>query len=230
VEARFRVTRVCPDDLLLARLPASTRRAFLCCAELSAFRGSRWYLAGGTALALQAGHRQSRDLDFFLPRAEFNEISLERALSATKAWRTDLRERGTIYGTLLGAKISFIAYPFFVPSKQVLRYGNLTILNARDIAVMKIIAISQRGRKRDFVDLYWYATNREPLAKIIQRVTRQFPGKKHNLSHFLKSLTYFADAEEDPMPRLFFKESWRTMKAFFRHEVTRTAREILRLS
>lgn len=47
--------------------------------------------------------------------------------------------------------MSFIAYPFFVPSKQFLKYGNIRILLPTDIAAMKIVAISQRGRKWDFV-------------------------------------------------------------------------------
>lgn len=52
--------------------------------------------------------------------------------------------------------MSFIAYPYFKPSGDWLHYGTIRMAKPHDIAVMKIIAISQRGRKRDFVDLYWY--------------------------------------------------------------------------
>ena len=83
---------------------------------------------------------------------------------------------------------------------------------------MKIVAISQRGRKRDFFDLYWYCINREPLGTIIRRAIRQYPGQERNIHHILKSLVYFEDAEHDPMPQLFFKVSWQQVKAFFRHE------------
>lgn len=94
---------------------------------------------------------------------------------------------------------------------------------------MKIVAISQRGRKRDFVDLYWYCLNREPLADIIRRAARQYPGQEHNLPHIIKSLVYFADAERDPMPRLFFKADWRTIKTYFQREAPKVAREFLGL-
>ncbi|HAK94370.1 MAG TPA: hypothetical protein DCM87_05055 [Planctomycetes bacterium] len=223
------MTRIAPRDLFLARLPAPARRAFLQCTELPLFRRSHWYLAGGTALALQVGHRQSRDLDFFTPRPAFAELELERSLLATGGWKTDLRERGTIYGTLSGAKVSFIAYPFFAPSREKIACGNLTIIPPRDIAVMKIVAVSQRGRKRDFVDLFWFCNNREPLDTLIPRVLAQYPARRHNLPHFLKSLTYFADAEGEPMPRLFFKTSWKAIRGFFEREVPRIARTILQL-
>lgn len=171
--ARLRVTSVGPEELRLARLPAPARRAFLKCVKLPLFRRSQWYLAGGTALALQVGHRQSQDLDFFTPRDVFPERALERSLLATGSWSTDLIERGTIYGTLSGAKVSFIAYPFFVPTPERIGCGNVRILALRDIAVMKIIAVSQRGRLRDFVDLYWYCVNREPLEDLFPRVLAQ---------------------------------------------------------
>jgi len=68
-----------------------------------------------------------------------------------KYWNTSLNKKNTIYGELLGAKVSFIAYPFFVPKQNYLSYGSINVLDPKDIAVMKIIAISQRGRKRDFL-------------------------------------------------------------------------------
>jgi hypothetical protein len=208
-------------------MPAAARRAFLFCAGSPLLRGSRWYLAGGTALALQVGHRQSVDLDFFTTREHFGELSLERALLGTGHWRTTYRERGTIYGTLLGARASFIAYPFFIPSRRMLAFGNVRMLLPPDLAAMKIVAVSQRGRKRDFLDLYWHSTHREPLAEIIPRVLRQYPGGEHSLAHFLKSLTYFADAEADPMPRLYFKATWPVVKRYFEREVPRIARNLL---
>lgn len=189
-----------------------------------------WYLAGGTALAIQAGHRVSVDLDFFTPRKSFNEIATERELLATNHWRTSYRERGTIYGALQNAKMSLIAYPFFIPSKKIARYGHLRILTPADIAVMKIIAISQRGRKRDFVDLYWYCLHREPLSQIIMRLGTHYPGQEKNIAHFLKSLAYFADADTDPMPKVFFKASWPEIKKFFRREAAASARELIGLT
>lgn len=222
--------KINPEDMRLDILPAAGKRAFLYCVEKAVFlRRGPWYLAGRTALALHEGHRQSVDLDFFLPRHGFQEERLERQLLSTKHWCTSFRQEGTLYGKLFGAKLSFIAYPFFVPSSERVYCGNVRVLTPHDIAVMKIIAISQRGRKRDFVDLYWYCTRKEALVNVIERVQRQYPGQRHNMNHILRSLTYFYDAEEDPMPMLFFQVSWNEIKKYFQHEVPKVAKEILRL-
>ncbi len=209
-------------------LPKATKKSLDFLAEQKWLKNSSWYLAGGTALALQVGHRESVDLDFFNPSSDFSEA---RLLGHFKNVDLDLTftKEATIYGKLLGAKVSFIGYPFFIPREKPLWYGNVKIINERDIAVMKIVALSQRGKKRDFIDLYWYAKNREPLDEIILRVTKQYPNRNHNFHHFLKSLTYFADAEQDPMPQLNFPAEWATVKRYFTREVPRIAKKLLRL-
>lgn len=215
------------DRLFLNRIPKATGQAFRLCIKLPLFSQSQWYLAGGTALTLQVGHRQSVDLDFFTPLKQFNELAVERELQATDQWQTNLRERGTIYGVLAGAKISLIAYPFFIPSQKQLGCGTVKILIPEDIAAMKIISISQRGRKRDFVDLYWYCTNRESLLAVVRRAVAQYPGQEHNLPHIIKSFTYFTDAENDPMPTLFFDGDWKEIKKFFEREAVQISRELI---
>ncbi len=209
-------------------LPPSTRKALKYLAEAGWLSRSRWYLAGGTALALQAGHRSSRDLDFFYPTKDF---SAEKLLIQfpKKIWTADIVREGTIYGNLLGARVSFIAYPFFVARQPLKHFGAVRFLDSRDIAVMKIIAISQRGRKRDFIDLYWYCLRQESLGCILQRLPDQYPTVAHDFHHIIKSLTYFDDAEADPMPKIFFKASWRSVKKFFKTEAPKVAREFLGL-
>ena len=187
-----------------------------------------WYLAGGTALALHAGHRRSVDLDFFIPRGNFSLAKLV-AHFPKSIWETDIAREGTIYGKLHGAKISFIAYPFFLPRHPYGRYGEVKILTPQDIAVMKIVAISQRGRKRDFIDLYWHVSKKEPLGAVLSRLSDQYPTVAHNYHHILKSLMYFEDAEGDPMPKLFFDADWKTIKAYFRREVPKAAKHLLGL-
>jgi len=92
---------------------------------------------------------------------------------------------------------------------------------------MKIIVISQRGRKRDFVDLYWYCKNRDSLKNVIDSAIAHYPNQTLSLSHVLKSIMYFADADDDPMPKLSFDATWPQMKKYFQTEVPRLAREIL---
>ncbi len=216
------------SELHLTILPADTRKALAYVKDARWMKRAHWYLAGGTALALQVGHRQSVDLDFFTPEDSFSAARLLARFPET-VWETDVLKEGTVYGKLLGAKVSFIAYPFFRPREPMVQYGAVQVLKAADIAVMKIIAISQRGRKRDFLDLYWYCRNRESLEDIVRRLPDQYPTVAHNYHHIIKSLTYFADAENDVMPRLFFSVTWKQIKVFFQREVPGVARTLLGL-
>src|SRR3989344_993349 len=211
--SNLEITSIAVSDLHTDVLPPETQGAFSTCIDLD-FLQPDWYLAGGTALALQVGHRSSEDLDFFTRQKEFDVAFLENALTQRGGWETTQTRAGTLFGILQGAKISFIAYPFFSPSPARLQCGTVRILVPDDIMAMKVLAISQRGRKRDFVDMYWYCNVRGgSLSETIRRAVTQFPGKEHNVPHFLKSLVYFDDAEDDPMPRLHFKADWKEIKA-----------------
>lgn len=209
----------------LEALPHSAQKALDLLAKREWLRRSPWYLAGGTALTLQVGHRRSLDLDFFIPQPDFATGKLVQRFTK-EAWTTDILREGTVYGRLLGAKVSFIAYPFFIPKAPYHFYGAVRVLDIRDIAVMKIIAISQRGKKRDFMDLYWYCKNQESLEDILRRVPGQYPTVEHNYQHILKSLIYFEDADNDESPVLYFKANWRTIKIFFQEEVRRLAKKL----
>lgn len=213
----------------LSALPPKTKKALDFLSRQSWLKKTKWYLAGGTALALQVGHRSSVDLDFFLPQNDFNIAALLKHFSRAPGWTVKVAKEGTIYAELLGAKISFIAYPFFAPKQASLWYGAARVLGPRDIATMKVIAISQRGRKRDFYDLYWCAKNLEPLADIVGRLDYQYPTVKHDYHHIIKSLAYFVDAENDPAPKIFFKASWLEVKKFFCQEAVYLSKNLVGL-
>ncbi len=208
-------------------LPKETKKALVFLSKQKWLSGPNWYLAGGTALALQTGSRASVDLDFFNTEKNIDNNDLLNNLLSNKNWNTTLNKKNTIYGELFGAKVSFIAYPFFIPNQEFIRYGSIKILQSIDIAVMKIIAISQRGRKRDFFDVYWCAKNIEPLENIIKRLPVQYPSVAHDFHHILKSLVYFTDAESDPEPEIYFKVRWQEIKKFFKKEIPAIAGKII---
>ena len=209
-------------------IPPHTKKALDFLSLQNWLKQSDWYLAGGTALALSAGHRKSLDLDFFNTQKNIDNNELLSNFLENKNWDTNLNKKNTIYGELLGAKVSFIAYPFFVPKQNYLRYGSINVLAPKDVAVMKIIAISQRGRKRDFFDLYWCVHNVEPLENIILKLKEQYPSVAHGYHHILKSLVYFEDAESDPEPEIYFDANWKKVKSFFKKEVPIIADKIIR--
>ena len=210
-------------------LPRETKGALDFLSAQEWLRKTDWYLAGGTALALQVGHRRSVDLDFFTKLSRFDNVDLLDRISSGGNLEIELNKDNTIFAKLLGAKISFIAYPFFVPQQIPMNYGAVKILLPIDIAVMKVVAISQRGRKRDFFDLYWCAKNLEPLEETIKRLPTQYPAVAHDYHHILKSMMYFEDAENDPEPLIFFKASWEEVKNFFKKEVPVITKKLIKL-
>lgn len=215
-----------PVTLIFNNLPQETLNAFNILKRQQWLKEKGWYLAGGTALALQGDHRVSVDLDFFTPETQFDTEQI--ILTLTKeGWTTSVHEEGTLYGELKGAKISFISYPYFVPKQPFISHGSINILAAADIAVMKVIAVSQRGKKRDFFDLYWYSINREPLIQVLKRIGDQYPNSQQNYHHIIKSLTYFGEAEEDPEPQIFFDASWKQVKEYFLKTIPDIAEKLL---
>ncbi|MCX6715909.1 MAG: nucleotidyl transferase AbiEii/AbiGii toxin family protein [Candidatus Taylorbacteria bacterium] len=204
-------------------VPKQTKKALDFLSEQQWLAEGGWYLAGGTALALQTGHRTSVDLDFFTTAGAFESTEVTGHFKDVKDWDVTNDRPSTIYGNLFKAKVSFIAYPFFYPKEKYVMYGTVKILKPLDIAVMKIIAVSQRGRKRDFFDLYWCAHHLEPLEKTLERLREQYPSVAHDFHHIIKSMAYFEDAENDPPLTLHFDASWEKVKDFFRLEVERLA-------
>ena len=177
------------------------------------------YLAGGTALALQLGHRISYDLDFFtleefdeekvLPKIkEISNFQLERI-----AWRT-------ILGKFRSVKFSlfYYEYPIIFSPK---RFGRINIADVRDIGAMKIAAIASRGTKRDFVDLYFLCKEIVSLNEVIQLYDKKYKNLAATVMHIMKSLIYFNDADPDEMPKMIKKVKWEEVKIYFENEAKR---------
>jgi hypothetical protein len=179
------------------------------------------YLAGGTGLALMLGHRLSRDFDFFSPDL-FNEEALIQKMQGLSDLTIVAKSEYTLHLTLKEIKVSFLGYnyPLLFPSKEYLTRTGIAIKVAdeRDIACMKISAIASRGTKRDFVDLYMVAQQYN-LPELFTLFKQKFSLAPYNNVHILKSLTYFADAELEPMPHMLVPLSWDTVKRFFTSEV-----------
>ena len=113
--------------------------------ELSELR-----LVGGTALALQIGHRISIDLDFF---GKWNiNGSLEPVLSSCGDVVVDNIQRKMQFFTISGIKTDFVEFDYPWISPPVVADG-ITIAGIEDIGAMKINAIINRGTKKDFVDI-----------------------------------------------------------------------------
>jgi hypothetical protein len=175
-----------------------------------------FYLAGGTAAALHLGHRISVDLDFFGPEP-FDSAQLAAQLSDLGKFRLERLAEDTLLGELRGIRISFFRYRYPLIAEPVSVLG-ITVASLEDLAAMKLDAISRRGTRRDFIDLYFSAQSGLTLPEALQWYQRKYAGLNLNLVHLVKSLAYFADAEADPMPQMLVDLSWDEVKRFFERE------------
>ena len=178
-----------------------------------------FYLAGGTGLALQFGHRRSMDLDLFRADA-FSEEALVRQVRQAGEFTVVAMAPHTLHIVMGGVKVSFFAYeyPLLFPPGEFL---GMPVADPRDIACMKLSAVAGRGTKRDFVDLY-EASTRFGLPQLFTWFEQKYAGSRHNPVHLRKSLVYFEDAEKDPMPDMLTSLSWQQVKQYFSTEAPGT--------
>lgn len=182
------------------------------------------YLAGGTALALQLGHRVSEDLDFFT-QEEFNEqqllLELERLglVKESVGWKT-------IIGRLNKTKFSIFYYKYPLLS-ETLEFEGIRLASKQDIAAMKIHAMEDRGVKRDFVDLFFLAKEFS-VDQMLDYYDKKYGVLDERLLHVIKSMGYFDEADNDDWkPEMIKKIDWKEIKRFFGAEARRLAREKL---
>lgn len=173
------------------------------------------YLAGGTACALQLGHRVSLDLDFFTNQ-EFNTDFVLDQLGKLPGFKLDQTEKWTILGSFPKVKFSYFYYPYPL-IKKTSPFSEINRASLEDIAAMKIDAVSSRGTKRDFIDLYFLA-KKFSLQKMLEFYNQKYGKLSNNIAHILRSLNYFEDAEEQESPKMIEKVSWEEIKKFFQDQ------------
>ena len=165
-------------------------------------------LVGGTALALQYGHRNSVDLDFF-GTLDDDVLKLHDILNSIGRYEV-IKETAHIRIYIFeGVKIDFVDYsPYPWIDAPVMEDG-LCLASPRDIAAMKINAIEGRGSRKDFIDIY-FLLQHYSLNEILGFYQQKYPN--YSIFRALKSLSFFADAEAQLMPIMYSSISWEEMK------------------
>src|SRR5260221_1052093 len=137
------------------------------------FLSADTYLAGGTALALQIGHRTSLDLDFFTKASfdievisrnfqeKFSNIKITRAL------------KDTFLADINGVSFSLFYYPYELLERTT-KFKTIQLVSVADIAAMKMIAVSMRGKSRDFIDVY-FLLKKFSLREILEFTLKKYP-------------------------------------------------------
>ena len=196
------------NDLNLNILPSSQLDLFELLSNADFI--SDFYLAGGTGLALQIGHRQSIDFDFFIP-SDFDTRQIIPSIQSLGPFELQSEEKNTLNGILNHVRISFLSYKYSVLN-PFLNYKNIKIAHELDISSMKVSAISGRGNKTDFIDLF-FILKKYSLDTIFRFYEKKYGKSLSNEYHLIKSLLYFEDAEEQAMPKMTEKVEWERVKA-----------------
>ena len=177
------------------------------------------YMAGGTALALQLGHRTSLDFDFYTNKHfEIEKVlaDFQRDFKRVKVERT---AKDTLIIEVDKLSLSLFYYPYDLVNPLV-KFENIWLASIEDIAAMKMIAISTRGKRRDFIDTY-YLLKKFNLGQIIKLTLKKYPSYQPMV--ILKGLIYFKDAESEDISRkieIFDKDfSWEGAKKKIFEEV-----------
>ncbi len=187
------------------------------------FTKPEFYLGGGTALALQLGHRTSVDFDFYASH-KFNNQQMAKTINRLFPG-TDIsseQPENTLRLDVMGAEVSAFYYPYPLLDRLV-DYGPVSLASLTDIAAMKTAAIIQRARQRDYYDIY-YLIKELGMEKIINATYQKFPWYEENNIIVFTSLTYFTDADKDPEAervKIFDTSlTWNKVKDFIKSSVS----------
>lgn len=147
-------------------------------------------LAGGTALALYMGHRQSIDLDMFTPQP-FDAHILEEYLIRNYDFQGDFLERNTLKGNIHGVKVDCITYNYSYIHPPFVSSSGIRLYSMEDIAAMKLSAIADNGtRLKDFIDIACLSTK---LSLETMLTAYQTKYQNSNSIRVLKGLNYWED-------------------------------------
>lgn len=189
---------------------------------LPLFKGLKndFYLAGGTGLALQLGHRKSFDLDFFSekhfdPRKVFSKLVSKdnRNIKIIKK----IEDKDALFLEINNTSVNFLYSKYKLLKKPIVT-KHLKIAHLIDIACMKLAVLTERVEFKDYVDLY-FLFKKFSLKKVIKFFEKKIfdidPG------FALKCLINFEDVEEEKLD-LLKKVNLEEIKRFFLREVKKT--------
>jgi hypothetical protein len=186
-----------------------------------------FYLAGGTALALQIGHRVSTDLDWFSTTRHLLAPEREaicQALSGGEQWEVLSEQDGMLFTRLFGSDVSFIYqhHPLLDPTVE---YLGVQLASPTDIGLMKLAAVNSRGTRRDFIDLYCLRRV-VTLDRLLELAAVKYADRPNFLAVASRALSYFEDAEPQPMPRMLVPIRWADVRTYCETAARRLVRRL----
>jgi hypothetical protein len=182
-------------------------------AHLGPFASSHsFYLGGGTAIALYLGHRRSDDFDWFIEQSMGAADRLATELQRGGIpFSTESFSPGTLYGTVSGVRTSFIEYGYpLLRELQIVPDFGCQLASLDDLAAMKLAAITQRGSRKDFLDIFELGLKHASLQRMLEIYKQKYG--INDIGHVLLGLAYFDEAEMEPMPQMLRVVKWDEVK------------------
>ena len=179
-----------------------------------------YYLGGGGAVAYHLGHRVSQDVDLFSEHGGMDLGELRTAIvTAVPEAKIIATSDVTLKLRVGGAALDVVNYRYPPLEPPAAGPAGFRVAGLLDLATMKLAAISGRGLRRDFWDLAVILHAGLSLRDAAAAYVRRFGVAEADLYHVMRALTYFDDADREPVfPRGLTSERWQAIKAFFRAE------------
>ena len=157
-----------------------------------------FHLVGGTALALQIGHRISVDIDLFT-RGDYDVDDVLNLFIRKYGFQRSYQRGKTLKGFIEGVMVDLIRHDY--EELQVIEGSRIRMLSAKDIAAMKLNAITGNGtRVKDFIDVY-FLLDQFKLEEMMDFYKAKY--QQDDGLMILRSLVYFDEVDLAEWPRLF---------------------------
>lgn len=180
---------------------------------------NNFYLAGGTALALQIGHRLSVDFDLFSEKEiDKNLFSKVKKVFYDNKIALSVNNPDELTVFIDGLKITFLKYPFPLISDLV-NYEEIGLLSVKEIAATKAYTINRRGSLKDYADLFFIVSKKYATLKEIIEISEKKYDNEFNSRLFLEQLVYLEDIEEPEIEFLKERVTKKEIESFFTEEI-----------
>jgi len=181
----------------------------------------QFYLAGGTALALQIGHRMSDDFDLFTEK-DIPADLLEKVEKIFKDSKINIITNHSEQLSLIvdQTKVDFVKYPFSL-ILDLTEYEKVKIIKILETAAMKAYTIGRRATYKDYIDLYFILSEKHSSLPEIIKISKEKFKEHFDPRLFLEQLVYLEDSQEGPIQFLKKKVGKKELEDFFQEEIKR---------
>lgn len=153
----------------------------------------KFYLVGGTAIALQIGHRRSIDFDLFTGKP-IDKLKIKpKFLSPYAIQKVLWEDKEQIHLMANHVKITFFHYPFNIQANVPFQHF-LKMPDLLSLAAMKALALGGRAKWKDYVDLFFLLKEYFTLQEISGKAKQLFEGS-FNPKLFREQLAYYDDVD-----------------------------------